>query len=131
MGGRSAQRPVLHVNESKKTGARSARARMRGQNPLVSYICHAFTHLTNRSQGGPNGTIKGSRDASLHSWWRPWPASVFRHPSSQSGTGAFRYPDWVTLFRYRTDSGISISFHCGTGLIGCRTFRYSGILIDS
>jgi hypothetical protein len=30
-----AQRPVGHVNEPNKTGARSARARTRGQNPLV------------------------------------------------------------------------------------------------
>jgi hypothetical protein len=30
-----AQRPVLRVNEPKKTDARSARARTRGQNPLV------------------------------------------------------------------------------------------------
>jgi hypothetical protein len=29
-------RPVWRVNEPKKTGARSARARTRGQNPLVS-----------------------------------------------------------------------------------------------
>jgi hypothetical protein len=35
MGGWGAQRPVGHGNESKKTGARSARARTRGQNPLV------------------------------------------------------------------------------------------------
>jgi hypothetical protein len=35
MGGRGAQRPVWLVNESKKTGARSARARTRDQNPLV------------------------------------------------------------------------------------------------
>jgi hypothetical protein len=33
--GGGAQRPVWHVNEPKKTGARSARARTRGQNPLV------------------------------------------------------------------------------------------------
>ncbi len=33
MGG--AQRPVGRGNEPKKTGARSARARTRGQNPLV------------------------------------------------------------------------------------------------
>jgi hypothetical protein len=32
-GARSA--PVLHVNEPKKTGARSGRVRTRGQNPLV------------------------------------------------------------------------------------------------
>jgi len=31
----SAQRPVWHFNEPKKTNARSARARTRGQNPLV------------------------------------------------------------------------------------------------
>jgi hypothetical protein len=38
MGGRGgAQRPVGPGNESKKTGARSARARTRGQNPLVVY----------------------------------------------------------------------------------------------
>jgi hypothetical protein len=37
-GGGGAQRPVLHVNEPKKTGARSARARTRGQNPLVLNI---------------------------------------------------------------------------------------------
>jgi hypothetical protein len=30
-----AQRPFWRVNEPKKTGARSARARTRGQNPLV------------------------------------------------------------------------------------------------
>jgi hypothetical protein len=35
MGGGGAQRPVGRDNESKKTGARSARARTRGQNPLV------------------------------------------------------------------------------------------------
>ncbi len=37
-GGRGAQRPVLGGNELKKTGARSARARTRGQNPLVNHI---------------------------------------------------------------------------------------------
>jgi len=37
MGGGGAQRPVWHVNKPKKTGARSARARTRGQNPLVYY----------------------------------------------------------------------------------------------
>jgi hypothetical protein len=37
-GGGGAQRPVLCVNELKKTGARSARARTRGQNPLVTNI---------------------------------------------------------------------------------------------
>jgi hypothetical protein len=36
MGGGGSQRPVLCVNELKMTGARSARARTRGQNPLVS-----------------------------------------------------------------------------------------------
>jgi hypothetical protein len=34
-GGRGAQRPVWGGSEFKKTGARSARARTRGQNPLV------------------------------------------------------------------------------------------------
>ncbi len=34
-GGVGAQRPVFRGNELKKTGARSARARTRGQNPLV------------------------------------------------------------------------------------------------
>ncbi len=38
MGGGGAQLPVWHVNEPKKTGARSARARTRGQNPLVKDI---------------------------------------------------------------------------------------------
>jgi hypothetical protein len=33
-----AQRPVWHANDPKKTGARSARARTRGQNPLVKYM---------------------------------------------------------------------------------------------
>ncbi len=36
--GGGAQRPVGRGNESKKTGARSARARTRGQNPLVFYM---------------------------------------------------------------------------------------------
>jgi hypothetical protein len=35
MVGRGAQRPVRRSNSTKKTGARSARARTRGQNPLV------------------------------------------------------------------------------------------------
>jgi hypothetical protein len=35
MGGGGAQRPVLRVNKPKKMGARSARARTGGQNPLV------------------------------------------------------------------------------------------------
>ena len=35
MGGGGAQRPVWLGNEPKKTGTRSARARTRGQNPLV------------------------------------------------------------------------------------------------
>jgi hypothetical protein len=34
--GGGAQRPAVQVSELKKTGARSARARRRGQNPLVS-----------------------------------------------------------------------------------------------
>jgi hypothetical protein len=34
-GGGGAQRPFWRVNEPKKTGACSARARTRGQNPLV------------------------------------------------------------------------------------------------
>jgi hypothetical protein len=38
MGGLGAQRPVRRGNTPKKTGARSARARTRGQNPLVIYI---------------------------------------------------------------------------------------------
>jgi hypothetical protein len=37
MGGGGAQRPVWCGNELKKTGARSARARTRGQNLLVNY----------------------------------------------------------------------------------------------
>ncbi len=35
MGGEGAQRPVGSGNEPRKTGARSARARTRSQNPLV------------------------------------------------------------------------------------------------
>jgi hypothetical protein len=35
--GGGAQRPILFGNELKKMGARSARARTRGQNPLVLY----------------------------------------------------------------------------------------------
>ena len=37
-GREGAQRPVGRGNEPKKTGARSARARTRGQNPLVNHI---------------------------------------------------------------------------------------------
>ena len=35
LGGGGVQRPVRCIDELKKTGARSARARTRGQNPLV------------------------------------------------------------------------------------------------
>jgi hypothetical protein len=38
------------------------------------------------------------------------PASAFRHPVSQSGTGTFRYRT-VLLFRYRTGSSIGIFDH--------------------
>ncbi len=37
-GGGARSVPVWRVNEPKKTGARSARARTRGQNPLVEDI---------------------------------------------------------------------------------------------
>jgi hypothetical protein len=43
--GGGAQRPVGRGNESKKTGARSARARTRGQNPLVKYIYSVLFRL--------------------------------------------------------------------------------------
>jgi hypothetical protein len=42
MGGVGAQRPVWHANDPKKTGARIARARTRGQNPLVLNIFEDF-----------------------------------------------------------------------------------------
>ncbi len=38
MGGGARSVPVLRGNEPQKTGARSTRARTRGQNPLVFYI---------------------------------------------------------------------------------------------
>jgi hypothetical protein len=43
-----AQRPVGRGNEIKMTGARSARARTRGQNPLVFYISfyNTFIHIS-------------------------------------------------------------------------------------
>jgi hypothetical protein len=37
-GAGGAQRPALQISELKKAGARSARARTRGQNPLVNHI---------------------------------------------------------------------------------------------
>ncbi len=46
-GGRAA--PLLAVNTPKKTGARSARARTRGQNPLV--IIYNAIHIDSRSPG--------------------------------------------------------------------------------
>jgi hypothetical protein len=45
MGGGGAQRLVWRVNESKKTGARSARARTRGQNPLVYNIMLFYSYV--------------------------------------------------------------------------------------
>ncbi len=42
-GARSA--PVLRINEPKKTGAHSARARTRGQNPLVHNRIHVFHYI--------------------------------------------------------------------------------------
>ncbi len=41
-GGGGAQRPVWRGNDPKKTGARSARARTQGQNPLVYIIKRYF-----------------------------------------------------------------------------------------
>ena len=51
MGGDGAKRPVWGGNELKKTGARSARARTRGQNPLV-YIYRAKEGDTERKKWG-------------------------------------------------------------------------------
>jgi len=48
MGG-GAQRPVRRGNATKKTGARSARARTRGQNPLVLYIHYSFQKIANKA----------------------------------------------------------------------------------
>jgi hypothetical protein len=48
MGVGGAQRPVWRINEPKKTGARSARSRTRGQNQLVSlygYIDYRYWTL--------------------------------------------------------------------------------------
>jgi hypothetical protein len=36
-------------------------------------------------------------------------------------------PDWFSLFRFLTGSGICICNNSGTGLSGCREFRPSGI----
>jgi hypothetical protein len=48
----------------------------------------------------------GTANPFKHSWAsasRPMPpAAVFRHPTSQSGTVAFRYRTGIPLFRYRT-----------------------------
>jgi hypothetical protein len=47
MGGGGAQRPTWGGNELKKTGARSARARTLGQNPLVTeYLLYSQGALT-------------------------------------------------------------------------------------
>ena len=43
-----AQRPDSHVSELKRTGARSARARTRGQNPLVCYNYDIFESANHR-----------------------------------------------------------------------------------
>ncbi len=43
-----------------------------------------------------------------------------------TGIGAFRYWTGPPFFRYRTGSGIGITFHSSTGLTGCQTVRHSG-----
>jgi hypothetical protein len=50
-GGRGAQRPVWVGSEFKKTGARSARARTRGQNPLV------YNNCVQSKYGGGGGAV--------------------------------------------------------------------------
>jgi hypothetical protein len=50
MGRGGAQRPVWGGNEPKKTGARSARARTRGQNPLV--IIKSLRRVVEVSEAG-------------------------------------------------------------------------------
>ncbi len=47
--GGSAQRPVWGGNEFKKTGARSARARTRGQNPLVEKYRFCYAKYVEKS----------------------------------------------------------------------------------
>jgi hypothetical protein len=65
-----AQRPVWGGNELKKTGARSARARTRGQNPLVIKYC-TFTKLYMQGKSA-------NRKAVFLSEWRadPMPESI-------------------------------------------------------
>ncbi len=49
-----AQRPVRRGNAPKKTGARSARARTRGQNPLVMNNCRGLhSHTVTQTQLNP------------------------------------------------------------------------------
>jgi hypothetical protein len=45
MGGDGAKRPVWGGNELKKTGERSARARTRGQNPLVINMFFSVSYI--------------------------------------------------------------------------------------
>jgi len=67
-----------------------------------------------------------------HSWesasWPMPPASVFRHPSSQSGGGAFRFLTGPPYSDTAHGSTIGISLHSGTGPTGCRAVRHSGVL---
>jgi hypothetical protein len=69
-----AQRPVWHVNKPKKTGARSARARTRGQNPLVSL------YLSTLSRGG------GAHRSNLAGSW----SSIFFHNTYTVNTSCFQ-----------------------------------------
>ncbi len=56
MAGGGAQRPFWSVNEPKKTGASSARAHTRGQNPKVYNVYTSVKHLV-WSRDMPAGTV--------------------------------------------------------------------------
>ncbi len=64
-GGRAA--PHLHVNEPKKTGARNARARTRGQNPLVAiYVLLHWEAYNKGSFVGHIGSSIRREDIQIH-----------------------------------------------------------------
>ncbi len=69
-----------------------------------------------------------------HSWAsasRPMPpASTFRHPVSQSGTGGRSNPgpNWFPYSGAGLGLALAFFVHSGTGRTGCRTVWHSGIL---
>jgi hypothetical protein len=124
MGGRGTQRPVRRGNAPKKTGARSARARTRGQNPLVSRYWPATgdlapVPLAETGVGGQEGD--GHHQQAHH---HPRGHLVAFHAKGRHSRAMLRIRDVYPVSRIRVFSIPDPNFFHSGSRICIKEFKY-------